>query len=168
MNDHMNDGNMVCGEEDFVMRCQSVQNGNHDVESAVKSVFDIILSSALSKQFYRRLKKNAQHMSGVDEGQFDLSVGQMLADAIKALAYERPEEEWESVTGIPLSIIGNPPMDLEHFFLNVKEKCKKEIKAYFFAKSSFDLGADVETIMKDVKKMLRNSSRGGTNRVKLR
>lgn len=168
VNDHMNDDNTVCGEEEFLMRCQRVRNGNRDVESVLKSVFDVILSSALSKQFYRTLKKNAQRMLGVEEGRFDLSVGQMLADAIKALAYERPEEEWEAETDFHMSIIGDPPMDLEHFFLNVKEKCKKEIKAYFFAKSSFDLGADVETIMKDVKKMLRNSSRGGTNRVKLR
>ena len=159
VNDHMNDDNMACGEEDFIMRCQRARNDNRDVESAVKSVFDIILSSALSKQFYRTLKKNAQRMLGVEEGQFDLSVGQMLADAIKALAYERPEEEWEAETDFHMSIIGNPPMDFEHFFLNVKEKCKKEINAYFFAKSSFDLGSDVEPVMKEVKKMLRKSTR---------
>lgn len=167
LNDHTNDDNTVCGEEGFIMRCQSVRNGSRDVESAIRSVFDIILSSALSKQFYRTLKKNAQHMLGVEGGLFDLSVGQMLVDAIKALAYERPEEEWEAETDFHMSIIGNPPMDLEHFFLNVKEKCKKEIKAYFFAKSSFDLGSGVEPIMKEVKKMLRNSSRRGTNRAEL-
>ncbi len=164
LNDHTNDDNTVCGEEDFLMRCQRVRNGNRDVESAVESVFDIILSSALSKQFYRRLKKNAQRMLGVEEDLFDLSVGQMLGDAIKALAYERPEEEWEAETEFHMSIIGNPQMDLEHFFLSVKEKCKKEINAYFFAKSSFDLGADIEPVMKEVKKMLRKSTQKSSSK----
>lgn len=103
-------------------------------------------------------------MIGVEGGLFDLSVGQMLADAIKALAYERPEEEWEAETDFHMSIIGNPPMDLEHFFLNVKEKCKKEIKAYFFAKSSFDLGADIEPVVKEVKKMLRKSTQKSSSK----
>lgn len=120
----------------------------------LKAINDQIYRSATQRKFFKELLDCVKTSVVGDSQTISDIMGGMLGSAIWALAHDETFEGWRSQAEVALICLGGIEIDLQDFFLKVKDECQDEISACFYAETTSQLGGDIDVVEAEVGKML--------------
>ena len=123
-------------------------------KNRLNAINDRIYRRATQRKFFKELLERAKASIVGDSQTISDIMGGMLGSAIWALAHDEPFEGWKSQAGVALICLGGIEIDLQDFFLKVKDECRDEIKACFYAETTYQFGGDLDVVEAEVGKML--------------